>query len=135
MTATAPASFVLTAEDVLDWLSGRSLDLPGFPVPADTYHPGPIKWGSNPKRGRAIQRSRAAKQLAANAARLRELLPSITFATPQDALDVSRTLQDPQIATAAGWQHWQKGPAASWIHETDTPRLQQAAALGAIRTL
>ena len=132
---TAPASFVLTAEDVFDWLSGRSLDIPGFPAPADTYHPGPIKWGSNPKRGRAIQRSRAAKQFVANAARLREMLPSIAFATPRDALDVSVSLQLPQIATAAGWQHWQKGPAASWIHETDASRLQQAAALGATRTL
>ena len=132
---TAPASFVLTAEDVLDWLSGRSLDIPGFPVPADTYHPGRIKWGSDPNRGRAIQRSRAAKQFTANASYFRELLPSIAFTTPQDALDVSSTLQDPQIATAAGWQHWQKGPAASWIHETDTSRLQQAAALGASRTL
>jgi len=71
---------------------------------------------------------------ARHEAALRELLPHIAFATPGDALDVARTLQDFAIAEANGWQLWRKDSAQSWIHSSDASRLAQAQALGAVLT-
>ena len=127
---TAP--FVLTAKDVQEWLDGRPLDIPGFPVPPDTYHPGHVTWGADPKRSRAIMNRRALKARTANEAAFYGLLPSIAFTTPGDALAVARTLQDFAIAEANGWQLWRKGSAQSWIHSSDASRLAQAQALGAV---
>ena len=126
------APFILTSEDVYDWINGRALEVPCFPVPPDTYHPGHLAWGSNPKRGRAIQNRRALKAQTANTAALRDLLPRIAFATPADALAVARALQDFSIAEANGWQLWRKDSAQSWIHASDASRLAQAQALGAV---
>ena len=134
LTWRASQRFTLTSEDVHDWLGGRALDVPGFPVPPDTYHPGHVTWGANPKRSRAIMNRRALKARTANEAAFRELLPHIAFATPGDALDVARTLQDFAIAEANGWQLWRKDSAQSWIHSSDASRLAQAQALGAVLT-
>ena len=127
------ATITLTSEDVYDWVNGRSLDIPGFPVPPDRYRPGKVTWGADPKRSHAIMNRRAHKARVANEAAFRELLPRVTFATPADALGVARTLQDFTIAEANGWQLWCKGDARSWIHSSDASRLAQAQALGAIR--
>ena len=128
----ASQRFTLTSEDVHDWINGRALDVPGFPVPPDTYHPGRVTWGADPKRSRAIMNRRALKARTANEAAFRKLLPCIVFATPSDALDVARTLQDFSIAEANGWQLWRKDSAQSWIHASDASRLAQAQALGAV---
>ena len=132
LTWRASRSFTLTSEDVYDWLGGRTLDNPGFPVPPDTYHPGHVTWGADPKRSRAIMHRRALKARTANEAAFRKLLPCIVFATPSDALDVARTLRDFAIAEANGWQLWRKDSAQSWIHASDASRLAQAQALGAV---
>ena len=123
--------FTLTSEDVHDWLNGRSLDIPDFPVPPDAYHPGRVTWGADPKRSRAIMNRRALKAREANETALRELLPHIAFATPADALGAAQLLQDFTIAEANGWQLWRKDSAQSWIHSSDASRLAQAQALGA----
>ena len=129
------ATITLTSEDVYDWVNGRSLDIPGFPVPPDRYRPGKVTWGADPKRSHAIMNRRAHKARAVNEAALRELLPHIAFATPADALDTAQLLQDFTIAEANGWQLWRKDSAQSWIHASDASRLAQAQAIGAVHAL
>lgn len=120
----------MNASDVFDYLNGKRVD--GLPAPPDTYRPGHITWGSDPKRGRAIQRSRANKQREANRAALLPLLASLTF-THDEALEVARLLDHEALALAHGWQYWQKGNAASWVHESDLPKIARAKELGAAR--
>lgn len=113
------------------WLDGDSF--PGIPARPDNYRPGHITWGSNPKRGRAIQRARASKQRAAN---LAFFLPNVLpLLSPEDARQASlhygQETGDYEPAKARGWQLWRKGEAQSWIHETDAEKLSKALAMGA----
>lgn len=117
--------------DLFDWINGRKVE--GLPNQPDRYIPGHIKWGSNPNRGRALQRSREAKKIAANCAALRELLPCIRFETPRDALDVALMLEDTALAVSFGWQRWGKDNRASWIHESESEKLAMVAEMHATR--
>ena len=121
--------FRITACDVSDYLDGRAVD--ALPAPPDGYRPGHIKWGSNPNRGRALQRARSFKQRLVNTAALRALLPCIEFDTPRDALEVAACLEDFAIARANGWSLWRKGNAQAWVHSSETDKLAQARAMGA----
>ena len=123
-------NYRITSCDAHDYLNGRTVD--ALPAPPDRYCPGGIKWGSNPNRGRALQRARTLKQRQANAAALRALLPCIEFDTPSDALEVAAALEDFAIARANGWTLWRKGDAQSWVHRNETSKLAQARAMGAI---
>lgn len=118
----------MDASLILDWLNGKRVE--GLPIPPDTYTPGYIKWGSNLNRGRGIQRARTRKQFATNRAALISLLPTIQFDT-NDALEVAKMIEHDELALAYGWQYWQKGNAASWVHESDLEKLAKAKELGA----
>ncbi len=113
------------------WLDGDKY--PGIPSRVDTYQPGHIKWGSDPKRGRAMQHSRAKKQRIANLAFfVVNVLPLLPPDIARNAsLDYGRETDDFSHAKARGWQYWRKGEAASWVHETDIDLVEKAKALGA----
>ena len=122
-------NFRVTSSDVSDYLDGRTVD--ALPAPPDRYRPGRIKWGSNPNRGRALQRARSIKQRLVNTAALRALLPRVEFNTHRDALEVAECLEDFAIARANGWTLWRKGDAQSWIHSSETNKIAQARTMGA----
>jgi hypothetical protein len=128
-TQTPP---LLNSFDVSEWLDGKTVE--GLPLPPDRYQPGGIKWGSNPERGRGIQRARSAKKKATNRAAFIELLPSVKFESNADALSAALNLQHDPLALSYGWQYWQKGKAASWVHESDAEKLAKCVELGATRT-
>lgn len=113
------------------WLEGDKY--PGIPARPDRYIPGHLKWGSDPKRGRAIQMGRAKKQRQTNLAFfVVNVLPLLPPNIARNAsLDYGRETEDFGEAKARGWQYWRKDKAASWIHETDLEKIQKAKDLGA----
>lgn len=131
MNTPEPSSPLLTASDVYDWLDGKSV--PGLPLPPDRYQRGGIKWGSNPKRGRGIQAGRERKRNATNRAAFLALLPSVRFESNAAVLTASQALEHEPLALAHGWQFWQKGNAASWVHESDAEKQAKVRELGAER--
>jgi len=119
--------------------SAASADYPlnaELPARPDTYSPGHISWGSNPKRGRAIQAARLRKRLAVNRARFLEFLPQIeSRLTPDDWRALAQALALPDFTPARGGlvlYRNQEGRFA-WVHPTLEPELvARALAAGGI---
>lgn len=104
-----------------------------LPQPIDTYRPGAISWGKDPKRGRAIQRSRSQKRFESNKAHfLAHVLPLIeNELNPRAWRELAQALQMPELYARGGWVRYVLGERASWVHESETEKIAQCVAMGA----
>lgn len=98
-----------------------------IPARIDSYRPGHIKWGSNPERGRAIQRSRAAKQRSANWGYFKEaVLPKIKgWLNPMAWHDIAQSAptaaEKAELYAQGDWVRHEFNGQEVWTHPTATP--------------
>ena len=108
-----------------DWNRGTDARWNSLPAPPDRYRTGHIKWGSDPKRGRGIQRAREAKRDHTNAVFFHEhVLPLIAHGlSPADwkALAGSIAFHADEYMARGGWTHHPK--IMRWTHPDVDPRM------------
>lgn len=137
MSTLLPANFFFRYwEDASERRYSDPPELNQIPLPEapDRYLPGHIKWGSNPERGRAIQRTRHGKRLETNRAFFTaNVLPLIADRlNPAAWRDLWSDLGRPAgMMENAGFTWYAMEGRAQWIHATETDLIERALALGA----
>lgn len=104
-----------------DWLDGwTDFDIGDVPERIDRYRPGHIKWGSNPNRGRGIQRSRSLKAMAANIVHFeRAILPDIANKlNPGAWRGIAQCIpeREDDYMKRGSFVRYTDGTRSSWVH-------------------
>ena len=112
------------------WLDGYEYE--SVPKRVDRYRPGHISWGSDPKRGRAIQSRRLKKRDDANLEFfMASVYPSISHLLPSEThFEIAKATGNREALRLSGFRLWKKGERQQWIKRGD-PIEEQAASLGA----
>lgn len=120
----------IEAFHIHDWLGGETYK--GIPRRVDSYQPGHISWGKDPKRGHAIQNARSKKQRTANSEYFNsEVLPKIIDQlSPKQLFEIAQETGSEIALKKSGYQLWRKGDKQQWIAKGDALE-QQAKDIGA----
>jgi hypothetical protein len=116
-------------ENGQEWQTDSTPEGLTIPPPVDKYHPGHLKWGADPKRGRGLQASRLKKRSAANTAFFHETVFPILepHLLPGDYKNFAMQFADVEFYKKGGFVKVSSGERYQWIHPLEEKDLMEKA--------